>query len=48
MKTGTNIATISPKKLALTLASAVIAVGYDNDIAVTLGWFFGSSSRGTV
>jgi hypothetical protein len=45
MKTGINIATVSPKKLALALTNAVITAGYDNDNVVTLGWFFGSPSQ---
>jgi hypothetical protein len=46
MKTGTNMATVSPKKLKLALANAVITAGYDNDIVVPiLALFFGRSSR---
>jgi hypothetical protein len=34
MKTGTNIATVSSKKLDLALANAVLTSGYDSDSAV--------------
>jgi hypothetical protein len=46
MKTGTNIATVLPKKLKLALANVVITAGYDNDIVVRiLALFFGRSSK---